>query len=138
MARTATRTLAFRMIFQADFGQHPDYPQAINDFSRPVDEKFLQSLVEGALEHSGYLDEVIDSFAHSWSVERMPRVDRAILRLGAWELLATDIPAAVAIDEAVELAKDFGGPDSSAFVNGVLDSMQKKRQELALRPGSDL
>lgn len=131
MARTATRLLAFHMLFQADFGQRAEYSEAMQEFPRRVNEKFLRQLVDGALSHSNYIDEVIDDHAHSWSVERLPRVDRAILRLSTWELLATDIPSAVAINEAVELAKDYGGPESSAFINGVLDSIRERRHELA-------
>lgn len=131
MARTATRLLAFYMIFAGDFGQEPGIAQGINDFPRPVDDKFLRQLVSGVQENLLYLDEVIGSFARGWSVERLPRVDRAILRLCAWELLGTDIPEAVAIDEGIELAKEYGGSESPAFVNGVLDSIREQRQELA-------
>ncbi|MDD2282596.1 MAG: transcription antitermination factor NusB [Eubacteriales bacterium] len=131
MARTATRLLAFYMIFQAGFGQDTDYSQAMQEFKRPVDPDFLRQLVDGALSQGRYLDEVIEMYARGWSVDRLPRVDRAILRLGAWELLGTDIPPAVAINEAVKLAKDYGGDESSAFINGVLDSIKERRQELA-------
>ena len=132
MARTATRLLAFYMIFQADFGLAPDYQQGIEGFSRPVDEVFLRQLVEGTLGNGPYLDKVIGSFSRSWSVERLPRVDRTILRLSTWELLATNIPPGAAINEAVELAKAYGGADSFAFINGVLDSVKEQREELAL------
>ncbi len=131
MARTATRLLAFYMIFQAGFGQDTDYSQAMQEFKRPVDPDFLRQLVDGALSQGRYLDEVIEMYARGWSVDRLPRVDLAILRLGAWELLGTDIPPAVAINEAVKLAKDYGGDESSAFINGVLDSIKKRRQEAA-------
>lgn len=130
MARTATRLLAFYIIFQADFGQEPDYALAMEGFHRPVNEDFLRQLVEGVLSHSHYLDEVISQHSRNWSVERMPRVDRAVLRLATWELLGTDIPPAVAINEAVKLAKDYGGADSSAFINGVLDSIKERREVL--------
>lgn len=132
MARTATRLLAFYIIFQADFGQEPDYALAMEGFHRPVNEDFLRQLVEGVLSHAHYLDEVISQHSRNWSVERMPRVDRAILRLATWELLWTDIPPAVAINEAVQLAKDYGGADSSAFINGVLDSIKERREKLRL------
>jgi N utilization substance protein B len=130
MARTATRLLAFYMVFQADFGQEPDYALAIEEFPRPVNEDFLRQLVDGVLSHGLYLDEVISQYSRGWSVERMPKVDRAILRLATWELLGTDIPLAAAINEAVKLAKDFGGAESPAFVNGVLDSIKEHREDL--------
>ena len=67
------------------------------------------------------IDEQITTFAKDWSLARMPAVDRAILRMGVWEILYNDeVPAAVAIDEAVELAKEFSTDDSGAFVHGVL------------------
>ena len=67
------------------------------------------------------IDEQITTFAKDWSLARMPAVDRAILRIGVWEILYNDeVPAAVAIDEAVELAKEFSTDDSGAFVHGVL------------------
>ena len=69
------------------------------------------------------IDQVIGDHAEGWTVERLPSVDRAILRLAVWELLARDdVPAAVVIDEAIELAKDYSTERSSGFVNGVLDA----------------
>ena len=67
------------------------------------------------------IDEQITTFAKDWSLARMPAVDRAILRMGVWEILFNDeVPTGVAIDEAVELAKEFSTDDSGAFVHGVL------------------
>jgi len=72
------------------------------------------------------IDALIDGHTDDWSVDRLPNVDRAILRLAVWELLAQgDIPAAVIIDEAVELAKEYSTERSSSFVNGVLDSIAR-------------
>ena len=70
------------------------------------------------------IDRFIDDHAHDWTVDRLPHVDRAILRVAVWELLEQqDVPAAVVIDEAVELAKEYSTERSSGFVNGVLDSI---------------
>lgn len=131
MARTATRILAFTLIFQADFGQGIDYDQAIMEYGRQVDRDFLRQLVEGVLPRSDFLDEIISSYSRGWTAARLPRVDRALLRLAIWELLSTDTPPAVIINEAVELAKDYGNPESPGFINGILDNIKAQRVELA-------
>ena len=83
---------------------------------------FARELVAAATERSAAVDELITTASKNWRIERMSRVDRNILRLGACELLAfRDVPVKVVINEAVELAKRFGTAESSAFVNGVLD-----------------
>lgn len=82
---------------------------------------------------SSVIDEKIEAVAANWTVGRMPTTDRNAIRLGAFELLYTDTPPRVAIDEALELAKSFGSANSSAFVNGVLDRLipREKRQREA-------
>jgi transcription antitermination protein NusB len=83
---------------------------------------FARELVAAASEHGAKLDDLITAASKNWRIDRMSRVDRNILRLGACELLAfRDVPVKVVINEAVELAKRFGTAESSAFVNGVLD-----------------
>lgn len=90
------------------------------------DEGFIEDLVEGVVEHRGEIDEVIAHFAPDWPLETLAIVDRNILRLGVYELKYNDnIPAKVAINEAIELAKGFGGPSSGKFVNGVLGAVYK-------------
>jgi len=133
MARTATRELAFTVIFQADFGLGINYPEAIAEFGRQVDPDFLHQLVESVLSRREALDQVISDFSRGWTVARLPRVDRAILRLATWELLGTETPPAVVINEAVELAKEYGNAESPSFVNGILDSIMAKREELAVQ-----
>jgi N utilization substance protein B len=86
----------------------------------PVNDYTLR-LVEGVAANRGRIDELLTEHAEGWSVERMPVVDRAVLRLGLYELLwCDDVPDAVAIDEAVELVKSLSTDDSPRFVNGVL------------------
>ena len=81
-------------------------------------------LVEGVAEHAARIDELIDTHASNWSIDRLPDVDRAILRMAVFELLwADDVPDAVVIDEAVELAKTLSTDDSPAYVNGVLGAI---------------
>jgi N utilization substance protein B len=96
---------------------------------------FARELARGAWDRRERADALIRASAARWSLERMQAVDRNILRLGAYELLETpETPPAVVIDEAIELAKLFGGADSPAFVNGVLDTL---RRTLDLAAGSD-
>jgi N utilization substance protein B len=104
-----------------------DVDQAISDFWRelPGDAEgraYADALVRGVRDSVDKLDERIRAASQNWRLERMARIDRNALRLGAYELLTrTDVPRAVVLDEAVELAKRFGGDESSKFVNGVLD-----------------
>lgn len=88
----------------------------------PEAQAFAKDLVAKAAAHAAKVDELVTASSKNWRLERMSRVDRNILRLGACELLASlDVPVKVIINEAVELAKRFGTAESSAFVNGVLD-----------------
>jgi N utilization substance protein B len=83
---------------------------------------FARGLVAAAVEHAANIDQLIGAASKNWRIDRMSRVDRNILRLGAAELVAfPDVPVKIVINEAVELAKRFGTAESSAFVNGVLD-----------------
>jgi transcription antitermination protein NusB len=85
---------------------------------------FASELVRGVLDHGTELDELISSHAKDWSIERMPVIDRNLLRMALFEMLhLEDVPAAVAINEAVELAKIYSTEDSSRFVNGLLGSV---------------
>jgi N utilization substance protein B len=82
---------------------------------------YTVTVAQGVTEHRAHIDDLISSHLQGWTLERLPAVDRAILRVAVWELLhAEDVPGAVAVDEAVELAKELSTDDSPAFVNGVL------------------
>ena len=105
-----------------------DAEQAIVDFwaEFPAEDAegrpYADALVRGVLKDLESTDEQIKKASQNWRLERMTRVDRNVLRMGAWELLArVDVPRAVILDEAVEVAKRFGTEESGAFVNGVLD-----------------
>lgn len=90
------------------------------------DEGFVEELVEGVIDKRDELDEVIVHFAPNWPLDAITIVDRNVLRLGIYELkIAEKIPAKVAINEAIELAKGFGGQSSGRFVNGVLGAIYK-------------
>ena len=91
--------------------------------------EFASQLVAGTLLNAARLDQLLEKHASNWKVSRMSLIDRNLLRMAAFELLnpSSDIPPKVTLDEAIELAKQFGTTDSASFVNGVLDSLQKER-----------
>ena len=98
-------------------------PDPAADAAVPSEEAvaYARYLVSGVQEHHAEIDELIDRYADRWTIERMPMVDRNVVRMAAFELLwSEDVPVAVAINEAVELAKAFSTDDSGRFVNGLL------------------
>jgi N utilization substance protein B len=101
--------------------------------TKPQRDEFLDKLVMGAVEHVEDLDRRITSHAEHWRIERMPTVDRNILRLAVYEMAHSDTPAAVVIDEALELARRYSNEESVQFVNGVLDAVHR---DLALEQSS--
>jgi len=127
-ARTKARKRALDILFSADV-RGEDLPtvlaaeakRAANEPAREASWLYAREIVDGVIDNYDEIDEQITTFAKDWSLARMPAVDRALLRIGAWEILFNDaVPAAVAIDEAVELAKEFSTDDSGPFVHGVL------------------
>ncbi len=127
-ARTKARKRALDILFQADVrGDETatilaaEAKRAANEPSRQASWLYAREIVDGVIDNQDAIDEQITTFAKDWSLSRMPAVDRAVLRIATWELLYNDeVPAAVAIDEAVELAKEFSTDESGAFVHGVL------------------
>jgi len=106
----------------------------------PTDE-LTRVLVEGVQEHQSPLDASIAAHAKGWTLARMPAIDRNVLRIAGFELLClTDVPVAVVLDEAVELAKRFSTDDSGRFVNGVLSALAlelRPKLTVSERPGND-
>ena len=91
------------------------------------DHAFIKSLINGIIDNIKKIDEIIAEYAPEWPIEKITIIDRNVLRLGVYELKFNDnIPAKVAINEAIELAKTFGGEKSGKFINGVLGSIYKK------------
>jgi N utilization substance protein B len=125
-ARHSGREAALQMLFQIE-ASGADAEDAIKLFWRnfegePEGRDYAEAIVRGVAGALVPLDERIAAASKHWRIERMARVDRNLLRLGTWELLhKTDVPRAVILDEAVELAKAYGSEESSSFVNGVLD-----------------
>jgi N utilization substance protein B len=94
--------------------------------STPGRDEFMEELAKGASEMAADIDQRIAGKSAHWKLERMPVVDRNILRLGIYEMSRQDTPAAVVIDEALELARQFSGEESVAFINGILDAVHKE------------
>ena len=122
-ARSKARKRAVDVLYEADLRGSDRLEllrERIADGHPPIAEHTIR-LVEGVAEHAQRIDELIDTHARGWSLERLPDVDRAILRMATFELLwVDDVPDPVVIDEAVQLAKMLSTDDSPAFVNGVL------------------
>jgi N utilization substance protein B len=93
--------------------------------------EYSVSIVEGVTERLSSIDEALSTYSQGWTLERMPAVDRAILRVSTWELLYNDeVPDAVAIDEAVELARELSTDDSPTFINGLLGRLASLKATL--------
>jgi len=124
-ARTKARKRALDVLFEADQRGVEPVTLLAQRIAQPGAETALPQysveLVEGVVAEQARIDELLATHAHGWTIERMPAVDRAILRLGTWEVLFNDdVPDAVAVDEAVELARSLSTDESPAFVNGLL------------------
>jgi len=122
-ARSKARKRAVDLLYEADLlGSDPLATLADRvALGDPPVHEYTVDLVEGVAAHRGRIDELLTDYAEGWTIERMPGVDRAVLRIGLFELLwRADVPDAVAIDEAVELAKTLSTDESPRFVNGVL------------------
>lgn len=129
MTRHEAREIAFQIVFEKMF--QPDISvEEIITVAKEAEifkvDAFAQHLVQLVYENLSAVDELIDENLVRWSAERISKVSRAVLRLCVAEIKYTDIPPAVAVNEAVELTKKFSGKQDSSFVNGVLASVIKK------------
>lgn len=136
--RSKARQVAVQMLFQNDYNTDVDVTiiktliaDRLND--QPIRE-FSWQLYHGVMSHIAEIDQKIQQVASNWKLERMAATDRAILRLGTYELNYTQTPVGVAIDECIELAKKFGSSQSSMFVNGVLDRVVPLERRDPRRP----
>ena len=140
-SRHLARSIAMQSLFEWDFWQkeHPKESDDIvarntQEFGPGLEEehKFIDRLARGTLEHRETIDAVIEKAAPEWPIGQITAVDRAVLRLGLYELLFgnhEEVPPKVAINEAIELAKAFGGDASGKFVNGVLGTVYREMGE---------
>lgn len=121
-ARRKARKRAVDILFEADLRGTDALETAAVQIARadPPVQEYAVTLVEGVQAQRLRIDELIATYSEGWSLERLPGVDRALLRLAIYELLWTDVPPAVVVDEAVELAKSLSTEDSPRFVNGLL------------------
>jgi N utilization substance protein B len=132
-ARSKARKRAVDVLYESDArGVPPTTTLAERvTLADPPLNPYTVELVEGVAARLERIDEILAGYAEGWTLDRMPGVDRAVLRLGVYELLwRSDVPEAVAIDEAVELAKALSTDDSPRFVNGVLARVLRDRAQL--------
>ncbi|MFU8947990.1 transcription antitermination factor NusB [Mycetocola zhadangensis] len=127
-ARSKARKRAIDILYGADLRELTlsealtvEAQRAASEPDREASWLYARDIVDGIADNAEEIDEQIETYAQGWSLARMPAVDRAILRIGVWEILFNaEVPAAVAIDEAVESAKTLSTEDSAGFVNGLL------------------
>lgn len=140
--RTTARRVALQVLYTAEI-KGASVAQIVAEGVFPSEEgplsEYAQDLVRGVEQNRIVIDGSLKAAAENWSLGRMPIVDRSILRLAAYEIMfVEDVPTSVAINEAVELAKDFGGEDDSPrFVNGVLGRIAKDVDGAAAAPAGD-
>ena len=131
-SRRRSRQRALQILFLWDARRQPvddaiaAYYDTLFSDEHPERDPFVDDLVHGAIVHVAEIDAQITRHAEHWRMERMPAVDRNILRLAVYEMTHCGTPAAVAIDEALELARKFSGEESVQFVNGVLDAIHRE------------
>lgn len=134
--RHLARTIAMQTLYEWDFNGrvtadlvgllHENFKQFAPDFS---DQGFSEAIIRGIMEHQTEIDATITKYAPEWPLEQITIVDRNVLRIGVFELtFAPDVPPKVAINEAIEVAKGFGGESSGKFVNGVLGAIFRDLQ----------
>jgi N utilization substance protein B len=127
-ARTKARKRALDLLYAADMRQVPveqllvaEAERAVNEPERQASWLYAREIVDGVVDHREEIDELITTHSRGWTLERMPAVDRALLRIGVWEIVYNDeVPDPVAISEAVEAATVLSTDDSAGFVNGLL------------------
>jgi transcription antitermination protein NusB len=134
-ARTKARKRALDVLFEADLRSMAPR-EALAALERRSDgplNPYTRVIVDGVVANSVRIDELLATYSNGWTMDRMPVVDRNLLRIGTWEIMwADDVPDGVAISEAVELASDLSTDESGKFVNGVLGRLVEVKQHLVL------
>ena len=131
--RHQSRSAVIGLLYAHDIG-NPEVEHFSEDLLeekkiRNRQREFAMGLYKGVLQHLDEIDKQIKEHLKDWDFERLDHIDKSIIRLGAYELLHTDLDRAVIINEAVELAKELGSDNSPKFVNGVLDAIEKSTKE---------
>lgn len=137
-ARSKARKRAVDALFAADL--RPEHPATLLDETYKQVEKrqnqgpifdYARTIVDGVVEKQSEIDALLETYSEGWALDRMPNVDRAILRVAVWEIsYADEVPDAVAIAEAVELAREYSTDDSGNFVNGLLTRISQTKRAL--------
>lgn len=133
MSRQTARESMMKMLFETEFNIDFD-TDATLELIQPQDltkndRAFIDSLRDGIFAHLSAIDALIEKYARGWSLERMAKVDKSILRLAIYEMKYGDTPEAIAINEAVNMARVFSSEESSSFINGILGAISRAEQE---------
>lgn len=135
MNRTAIRELAFKLLYSTQI-QHDNSDEQIelfienNEIEKEDAKDYIKNIIKGINENEENIKKIIsENLKNEWNIERISKVNLALLKLSIYEILYTETPFKVAINEAVELAKKYGEDTSSQFINGVLASVVKKNEE---------
>ncbi len=130
MSRRLAREIALQVLYQIDLTQDAgdlsaELKRWAGEFAVPAESvDFAEKLVQGTWDHREEIDKRLAQLSRGWALERMATVDRNLLRLAAYEMIyCEDIPTKVSMNEAIELAKSFGGNESAKFINGILDHL---------------
>lgn len=138
MSRKVAREVAMKLVFARLAGGEDTYEAVLEKSgiqATPASEDvaYANDVISGIETHAEDIDALIDDIAIGWKIERMPKVDLSILRIAIYEMrYREDIPCSVSINEAVELAKEFGGEKSAAYINGMLGTIAKRIEDATL------
>ncbi|MBI2436447.1 MAG: transcription antitermination factor NusB [Candidatus Magasanikbacteria bacterium] len=137
--RHLARSIVMHTLYQWDFRGNPSaivpaiIDEQMKEFGVGIEETeaFVRATVDGVISHQQEIDKTISDYAPHWPLDQMSLIDKNILRIGVYELKfnISEIPPRVAINEAIELAKTYGGPTSGKFVNGILGAMYKEMEK---------
>ena len=130
--RRELRETVFALLFEMDFHKEKSAAEVLalaKEEREIVDHEYIDTTFHGATEKMAVLDTMIGRFSKDWKVSRLSHVSRAVLRLGTYELLYSDLPVQIALNEAIVIAKKFDDPKARPFVNGVLNGIKNEIEE---------
>ena len=137
MGRRNARKLAFYLLFQYDFVNDGSYDEVkeifftVNSDIDDIAKIYILEKTDGVLAHLNEIDEMVGTYAKGWTVDRLAKVDKAILRLALYEIkFSSDVPQGVAINEAVELAKTYSSDEAPVFINGILGKIVSSENDV--------
>ncbi len=129
LSRSAARELAFELIFEKNFREEPvsQIMETAVEARQVENDAFARETACGVFEHIEEIDSVIAKNLQGWTINRVSKVALSVMRLSVYEILFSDVPDSVSINEAVEIAKKFGGEEDSSYVNGVLGTIARSK-----------